>query len=635
MSDAASRLQADYLTCSLCSQPFKQPKTLPCLHNFCKACLSSYLEKEMKDGRTSTFLCPECKEKIYVPDPSKPAKRWATQFPTNFTLSGMIEAIAQEVEAKGRGVAMVKEARERRGMVADTANHSSRKPAADQVKREDSRESESPTSDLLVSGVSPDVQTTLHRLEKLQKELQKENEHLDMNIEAIAQCQAQEKTKIDQSFAKIYMLLEARKAQLFEDLTTNLAQEKARLQQRKQGFSNDLESVISCEDLLKGLESNPVGDEVVYDMLQAIGEQVNEVKARRTSQVPPRSVLFEQTLESARSVLNLVNDLGQISISTLPVDSSSEEEESDGGPKSRESSKESSDSQDKSPIKIRSKPKFLNAISTVQQEGKQQQVYDLTVTANGTVVMTLHGSNQVQAARKAGDESNSGYSVFAKLTLDTEPKCVAAIASFYVAVTGQSCIYVLSVDDKLALHRKIATGKNYQSIASYSEASLIATCQRPACLDFVGLNGYISETVDRDHTSGQILLCQPQFMATSKNGVIYVTDLGKKPRLISINNAGKLRFQCPPEGNQASEGGADAVVNLEAPHGVCVDSQDNVLVVDRAGRKVTLLTSEGVKVKDILTAEDGLTDPCSIAVDYNDRIYVTNEFNEVLVFQIH
>ena len=64
-----------------------------------------------------------------MPDPSKPANRWASQFPTNFTLSGMIEAIAQEAEAKGRGVAMVKEARERRGMVADTANTSRPRPA--------------------------------------------------------------------------------------------------------------------------------------------------------------------------------------------------------------------------------------------------------------------------------------------------------------------------------------------------------------------------------------------------------------------------------------------------------------------------------------------------------------------------
>ena len=118
------------------------------------------------------------------------------------------------------------------------------------------------------------MQTTLNRLEKLRKELRKENQRLDADIAATDECQAKEKSKLDQSFAKIHMLLEARKEQLLEDLTTNLAQEKARLQQMQQGFSNDLESVCSCEELLKGLESNPVGDEVVYDMLQAIGDQV-------------------------------------------------------------------------------------------------------------------------------------------------------------------------------------------------------------------------------------------------------------------------------------------------------------------------------------------------------------------------
>lgn len=631
MSDTASQLQVDYLTCSLCSQPFKQPKTLPCLHNFCKACLSKHLEEEMKDGKTATFLCPECKEKIYVPDPSKPANRWATQFPTNFTLSGMIEAIAQEVEAKGRGVAMVREARERRGMIADTTNSK----RADK-KQDDSKEKDLPQSDSLDSNVSPDVETTLTKLEKLQKELQKTNQHLDEDISAIAQYQAQEMKKLDQSFSKIYMLLEARKAQLAEDLMTNLAQEKIRLQQMQQGFSNDEKSVCSCEELLKGLESKPVGDDVVYDMLQAIRDQVKEIKARQSSQVPLRSVRFEQTLEAARSVLNLVNDLGQISISTPWVENSSDEntdsEEGDVDGKTKHKKQESFDSADKIPTKIRSKAKFVTSIPTAQSDGKQEQIYDLTVTANGTVVMTSYGSNVVQAARKSADETGGGYSVFARLTLDTEPKCIAAIAPFYVAVTGTSCIYVLSVDDKLLLQRKIATGKNYQSIATYSEASLIVTSQKPACIDFVGLNGFISETVDRDHTTGHILLRQPQFMAASQNGVIYVSDLGKGPKLISINNAGKVRFQCPPQGGQAEEAGAD--IHLDVPQGVCVDSHGEVFVVDRAARKVILLTSEGVKVKEVLTAEDGLTDPCAIAVDSNGHIYVTNEFNEVLVFQV-
>ncbi|GFS25360.1 tripartite motif-containing protein 56 [Elysia marginata] len=633
MTDTASRLQADYLTCSLCSQPFKQPKTLPCLHNFCKTCLSNYLEEEMKDGKAATFLCPECKEKIYVPDPSKPANRWAAQFPTNFTLSGMIEAIAKEMEEKGRGVAMVREARERRGMMADMT--SGPKPT-DKQKQDDSKEKDLPKSDSLDSDISPDVQTTLDRLEKLQEELRKENLRVDEDIAAIEQCQAQEKSKLDQSFARIYMLLEARKAQLLEDLTSNLAQEKARMQQMQQGFSNDLKSVGSCEELLKGLESKPVGDDVVYDMLQAIGDQIKEIKARRLSQVPLRSVRFEQTLESARSLLNLVNDLGQISISTPcfdePSDDSSEQEETDGDSKTKLSRQETFDSIAKMPTKIRSKAKFLTTISTVQVDGKHQQIFDLTVTANGTVVMTSYGSNVVQAARKSGTESNSGYSVYAQLTLDTEPKCVAAIAPFFVAVTGTSCIYVLSVDDKLLLQRKIETGKNYQSIATYSEASLIVTSQKPACIDFVGLNGFISETVDRDHTTGHILLRQPQFMAASKNGVIYVTDLGKGPRLISINNAGLVRFQCPPEGGQSDE--SNAGINLDVPQGICVDSHGDIFVVDRSARKVILLTSEGIKVKDVLTGEDGLTDPCAIAVDSNDHVYVTNEFNEVLIFQV-
>ena len=33
----------DLLTCTLCSESLIEPRSLPCLHNFCKVCLGAYI----------------------------------------------------------------------------------------------------------------------------------------------------------------------------------------------------------------------------------------------------------------------------------------------------------------------------------------------------------------------------------------------------------------------------------------------------------------------------------------------------------------------------------------------------------------------------------------------------------------
>ena len=33
----------DLLTCTLCSESLIEPRSLPCLHNFCKVCLGEYI----------------------------------------------------------------------------------------------------------------------------------------------------------------------------------------------------------------------------------------------------------------------------------------------------------------------------------------------------------------------------------------------------------------------------------------------------------------------------------------------------------------------------------------------------------------------------------------------------------------
>ena len=60
----------DVLNCSICTEPFKNPKVLPCHHTFCSLCLEQYFKTYQRDGsqKPGTFPCPVCRQIISAPD---------------------------------------------------------------------------------------------------------------------------------------------------------------------------------------------------------------------------------------------------------------------------------------------------------------------------------------------------------------------------------------------------------------------------------------------------------------------------------------------------------------------------------------------------------------------------------------
>ena len=74
---------SDDLSCSICLDVLCEPKTLPCLHSFCKACLEDIVQA----GRNKELLCPNCRKPFVVPGNS------IDSFPTNFQLISLIERL--------------------------------------------------------------------------------------------------------------------------------------------------------------------------------------------------------------------------------------------------------------------------------------------------------------------------------------------------------------------------------------------------------------------------------------------------------------------------------------------------------------------------------------------------------------
>ncbi|XP_060223888.1 E3 ubiquitin-protein ligase TRIM56 isoform X2 [Meriones unguiculatus] len=97
-------LSGDFLACKICLEQLRAPKTLPCLHTYCRECLA----RLAAGGRVR---CPECREAAAVPAGGVGA------FKTNFFVSGLLDL----VRARAAGDAPSSEGAEGRLCAADAS----------------------------------------------------------------------------------------------------------------------------------------------------------------------------------------------------------------------------------------------------------------------------------------------------------------------------------------------------------------------------------------------------------------------------------------------------------------------------------------------------------------------------------
>ncbi|XP_019646342.1 PREDICTED: E3 ubiquitin-protein ligase TRIM56-like [Branchiostoma belcheri] len=62
-----SQISGDFLECTICLEPYKDPKILSCLHTFCKDCLKKFVAKQGREAK-DRFPCPTCRIETVLPE---------------------------------------------------------------------------------------------------------------------------------------------------------------------------------------------------------------------------------------------------------------------------------------------------------------------------------------------------------------------------------------------------------------------------------------------------------------------------------------------------------------------------------------------------------------------------------------
>ena len=91
-----------FLICKMCQEPFKEPKTLSCLHTFCCACVQQQYDSESSQRPatrytalyTRSVTCPSCRKKTELPPGG------VRRLPDNFLVSNLTDVLAKRCVSK-------------------------------------------------------------------------------------------------------------------------------------------------------------------------------------------------------------------------------------------------------------------------------------------------------------------------------------------------------------------------------------------------------------------------------------------------------------------------------------------------------------------------------------------------------
>ncbi|KAL8565908.1 hypothetical protein ACOMHN_000485 [Nucella lapillus] len=93
----AQEIHEEFLTCKICLEGFKSPKSLDCLHTFCEQCIDNHVMSECSYKKYTDyreFTCPLCRKRTQLP------LGGVKKLPDNFLVSSLGEVVARQRPSK-------------------------------------------------------------------------------------------------------------------------------------------------------------------------------------------------------------------------------------------------------------------------------------------------------------------------------------------------------------------------------------------------------------------------------------------------------------------------------------------------------------------------------------------------------
>ncbi|XP_067683557.1 tripartite motif-containing protein 3-like [Haliotis asinina] len=617
----AKKLKERHLSCSICTEVFKDPATLQCNHTYCKSCLLNYINTRPATIQTKSIPCPSCRQLTQVTNPHRPVEEWVSQLKPSHVIQGLMDDFGPNAEPveehvcsgctkQGRttpatagcsvcNVMFCDECLQSRNMKASLCGHeveqwSDHTEAKVMCKHHTDKQIQWFCIDCkleictscrsLNHRTCEGVETTEDVTTLVREQLQNKLEQLHTNMAVIDKILTRRKSDIENINRRSENLsdrvVEARETavhailrkekqlldsihkatgQQIHEFETDIKSQEVQLQMFQQEYASTADALTSSclKDMYAGLGSV---DEVSVDNRPAAGRIVFTQDLGKLKQAVDNLQLGK---------VNLVHDVSH----------------------------------------LESSPSLLHTIHCKEDDNrKRPDLFDVTVlTIDGMKVTVVADFDNKRLKTYYTSNLKSCHS---QLLLSNGPWQIAKFSEHqvFVSVPDSKEIVTVNCTPAPVLRSIIRTSKVYCALAYLNPSQLVASIyEQPNSVDVLDMSGRVLRSVTNK------ILRTPDYMHVTSNNNLLVSARAVKS-LVCVTSDGDPVFTYTPTGGRA----------LTYPWGITTNSSGDILLVDYDA-KVIQLTESGQFVRDVLTRRDGVDNIRAVSVDDEGHMYVMSD----------
>ncbi|XP_046565991.1 E3 ubiquitin/ISG15 ligase TRIM25-like [Haliotis rubra] len=627
----AKKLTERHLSCSICTDVFKDPATLQCNHTFCKSCLLNYINTRPAAIQAKSLPCPSCRQLTKVTNPHRPVEEWVSQLKPSHVIQGLMDDFGPSAEPVEEHVCSVCTKQGKR--TPATAGCS----VCNVVFCDECFQSRMETGlcDHEVAQLSDHTETRVMCERHTDKQIELFCRDCKLEICTMC-CSLNHRTCKDvEPIESVTHLVREQLTNKLEQLHTNMSVIDKILTRRK----SEIEIIKSRSKLLSDqvVEAQETAvrailrkEKQLLDYIdKATGEQLREFETDIESQEIQLQMYQQEyaitadalTSNSLKDMHAGLGSVGEVSAGNRPA----------AGrlvfTQDLDKLKKAVDVLQLGKVKVvhdvsdvESSPFLLHTIHCKEDgDRKKPDLFDVTV-------LSVDGINVTVVADYDNKRLKTYYtsnlkSCHNQLLLSNGPWQIAKYSEsqVFVSVPDSKEIVTVNCTPSPVLRSIIRASKVYCALACLNSSQLVASIyEQPYSVDILDMSGRVLRSVTNK------MIRNPDYIHVTSSSNLIVSERAVKS-LLCVTSEGDTVFTYTPTGDRA----------LTYPWGITTTCSGDVLLVDYDS-KVIQLTESGQFVRDVLTRRDGVDNIRAVCVDNEGLMYVMSDsYVKVFEFRRH
>nr|XP_019578070.1 PREDICTED: tripartite motif-containing protein 2 isoform X5 [Rhinolophus sinicus] len=645
-SPVVRQIDKQFLICSICLERYKNPKVLPCLHTFCERCLQNYIP-----AHSLTLSCPVCRQTSILPEKGVAALQ------NNFFITNLMDVLQRTPGSNVEESSILETVTAvAAGKPLSCPNHDGNvmdfycQSCETAMCREctEGEHAEHPTVPLkdVVEQHKASLQVQLDAVNKRLPEIDSALQFISEIIHQLTNQKASIVDDIHSTFDELQKTLNVRKSVLLMELEVNYGLKHKVLQSQLDTLLEGQESIKSCSNFTAQALNHGTETEVLLVKKQ-MSEKLNELADQDFPLHPRENDQLDFIVETEglkKSIHNLgtiltTNAVASETVATgeglrqtiigQPMSVTITTKDKDGelcktGNAYITAELSTPDGSVADGEILDNKNGTYEFLYTVQKEGDftlSLRLYDQHIRGSPfklKVIRSADVSPTTEGVKRRVKSPGSGH---------VKQKAVKRPASMYS--TGKR--KENPIEDDLIFRvgtkgRNKGEFTNLQGVAASTSGKILIADSNNQCVQMFSNDGQFKSRFGiRGRSPGQ--LQRPTGVAVHPSGDVIIADYDNK--WVSIfSSDGKFKV-FNQEGEFMLKFGSNGEGNgqFNAPTGVAVDSNGNIIVADWGNSRIQVFDGSGSFLSYINTSADPLYGPQGLALTSDGHVVVADSGN--------